>query len=44
VTTGEAWQFLRLVGPAVTLHRSRLFIDSVGGILAALRSALLPAA
>jgi len=40
VTTGEAWQFLRLEGAAVLLHRERLFIDAVGGILAALRVAL----
>ncbi len=40
VTTGEAWQFLRLDESAVTLHPSRLFIDNLGGILAALRSAL----
>jgi hypothetical protein len=41
VTTGEAWQFLRLEGTAVTLHPQRLFIDNLGGILAALRLALL---
>jgi hypothetical protein len=35
VTTGEDWQFLRLVGTAVTLHRPRLYIDNVGLILAA---------
>jgi hypothetical protein len=40
VTTGEDWQFLRLAGPNVTLHRERLFITSVGGILAALQSIL----
>ena len=34
VTTGEAWQFLRLEGPAATVDRSRLSIDNVGGILA----------
>ena len=34
VTTGEAWQFLRLEGPAATGDRSRLYIDNVGGILA----------
>jgi len=27
VTTGEDWQFLRLVGASVTLHRPRLYID-----------------
>lgn len=40
VTTGEAWQFLRLAGQAVTLHRERLFITGLGGILAALQSIL----
>ena len=44
VTTGEAWQFLRLDGPTVTLHPSRLFIDDLGAILAAFRSVLVPAA
>lgn len=43
VTTGEDWQFLRLQDTAVTLHQPRLFIDNLGGILAALRSALLSA-
>jgi hypothetical protein len=36
VTTGEAWQFLRLAGTAVTIGQGRLYIDNVGGILAAL--------
>jgi hypothetical protein len=40
VTTGEVWQFLRLAGATVTLHRERLFIAGVGGILAALQSIL----
>jgi hypothetical protein len=40
VTTGEVWQFLRLKGATVTLHRERLFITGVGGILAALQSIL----
>ncbi len=40
VTTGETWQFLRLEGSAVTLDRSRYFIDNVGGILAVLRAIL----
>jgi hypothetical protein len=43
VTTGEAWQFLRLAGATVTLHRERLFIAGVGGILRALQSILLSA-
>jgi hypothetical protein len=34
VTTGEAWQFLRLEGAAVTVDRTRVYIDNVGGILA----------
>src|SRR3954447_19668324 len=38
VTTGEAWQFLRLAGAAVTIDQGRLYIDHVGGILAALRA------
>jgi hypothetical protein len=37
VTTGEVWQFLRLEDSAVTIDRGRLFIDNVGGILAALQ-------
>jgi len=41
VTTGEAWQFLRLVGTVVTLHPRRLFIDNLAGILAVLRAALV---
>jgi len=36
VTTGEAWQFLRLVGTEVTLHHVRYYVDNVGAILAAL--------
>ncbi|HEX8199031.1 MAG TPA: hypothetical protein VF590_00985 [Isosphaeraceae bacterium] len=35
VTTGEAWQFLRLAGADVILDRRRMYIDNVGGILAA---------
>ncbi len=37
VTTGEAWQFLRLERATVTLHRERLFIAGVGAILASLQ-------
>ncbi len=44
VTTGEAWQFLRLDGVALTLHTVRLFVDNLGGILAALQTALRSAA
>jgi hypothetical protein len=36
VTTGEDWQFLRLAGAVVTIDERRLYIDNVGGILAAL--------
>jgi hypothetical protein len=38
VTTGEVWQFLRLEGAAVLVDSDRLFIDNVGGILAALQA------
>ena len=33
VTTGEAWQFLHLDGPAVTVDRARVYIDDVAAIL-----------
>ena len=33
VTTGEAWQFLRLENGGVTIDRTRIYIDNVGGIL-----------
>jgi hypothetical protein len=35
VTTGEAWQFLRLAGPDVTVDKGRFYIDNVGAILSA---------
>jgi hypothetical protein len=38
VTTGEVWQFLRLEGPSLLIDRGRLFIDNVGGILAAFQA------
>lgn len=38
VTTGEVWQFLRLEADRATIDRDRLFIDNVGGILAALQA------
>jgi hypothetical protein len=44
VTTGEDWQFLRLVGAAVTIGQGRLYIDNVGGILAALHASVQHAA
>jgi len=40
VTTGEAWQFLRLSGTDVILNNRRLFIDDLPDILAALRQCL----
>ena len=40
VTTGEAWQFLRLDGAEVILDRERLYIDNVGGILATFQAIL----
>ncbi len=42
VTTGESWQFLRLTGKTGTLDQDRLYINNVGGILAALRAAIPP--
>jgi hypothetical protein len=33
VTTGEDWQFLRLEDNVVTVDRTRIYIDNVGGIL-----------
>jgi hypothetical protein len=41
VTTGEAWQFLRLEDAAVTIDRGRLYIDNVGMILGAFGAILL---
>jgi hypothetical protein len=38
VTTGETWQLLRLGGAEVTIDQGRLYIDNVGGILAALQA------
>ena len=40
VTTGEDWQFLRLAQTAVTINQGRLYIDNVGGILAALQACI----
>ena len=40
VTTGENWQFLRLVQTAVTIDQGRLYIDNIGGILAALQACI----
>ncbi|HZV03654.1 MAG TPA: hypothetical protein VE999_01060 [Gemmataceae bacterium] len=38
VTTGEAWQFLRLDGVEALLERRRYYIDNVGRILAAIQA------
>jgi hypothetical protein len=43
VTTGEAWQFLRLADAVLGIDRGRLYIDNVGAILAALLAILEPA-
>jgi hypothetical protein len=43
VTTGEGWQFLKIAGTAVTIDQTRLYIDNVGGILAALLATVPPA-
>lgn len=44
VTTGEDWQFLRLIEAAVTIDQGRFYIDNVGGILAALHTSVQEAA
>jgi hypothetical protein len=41
VTTGEVWQFLRLEGTSLLIDPQRLFIDNVGGLLAALQAILV---
>jgi hypothetical protein len=43
VTTGEAWQFLRLMGSIVSVHPDRLYLDNLGGILGAILSAVTQA-
>lgn len=40
ITTGEVWQFLKLDGTKLTMHTERLYIDNLGYVLAALKSAL----
>ncbi len=40
LTTGEDWQFLKLDGDVVTLHANRLYLDSLGLVLAALGAAI----
>jgi hypothetical protein len=42
VTTGEAWQFLRLQDQRLTLASQRLYIDNVAAILAALLASVAP--
>src|SRR5262249_44909301 len=44
VTTGEAWQFLRLAANEALLERTRLYVDNVGAILAAIASIVAPPA
>jgi hypothetical protein len=38
VTSGDVWQFLRLDQDELIVDRSRLFLDNVGGILAAIQA------
>lgn len=38
VTTGEAWQFIRLSGTEALLDRRRLYVDNVGAILATIQA------
>lgn len=38
VTTGETWQFLRLVDQSALLNRDRYYLDNVGGILGAFQA------
>ena len=40
VTTGEIWQFLRLIGTSVVVNHDRLYLDKLGRILAALLRAV----
>ena len=40
VTTGEDWQFLRLVGATVTIGQGRFYIDNLAGILATLHASV----
>ena len=43
VTTGEAWQFLRLAGTAVELDARRFYLDNVAGVLGALLAVIAEA-
>jgi hypothetical protein len=40
VTTGENWQFLRLLGTVAEVDTDRFYLDNLGGILAALLRAV----
>jgi len=40
VTTGEAWQFLRLESATVSIDSTKYYIDNVGAILAALQAVI----
>lgn len=40
VTNAEAWQFLRLIGSLVDVNPDRFYLDNLGGILAALVTAV----
>lgn len=42
VTTGEAWQFLRLEETALCLDTRRYYIDNVGGVLAVFQAIIAP--
>ena len=43
VTTGEAWQFLRLTGNTVQLDGRRIYLDNVAGILGAISAIVIEA-
>ena len=43
VTTGEAWQFLRLIGNTVQLDGRRIYLDNVAGILGAISAIVIEA-
>jgi hypothetical protein len=40
VTSGEVWQFLRLEQNDLIIDSTHLFLDNVGGILAALQAVI----
>jgi len=41
VTTGEVWQFLRLVDESALIDRRRYYLDNVEGILAAIQAIIM---